>query len=73
MQSGVVDNSGLRLYYTKEARKYDAAVLTTGHNVDPLHIIAPGQSDWVSVGHCSTDCTSKVHCEQYDCLLNCKK
>ncbi|XP_076044750.1 uncharacterized protein LOC143027356 [Oratosquilla oratoria] len=57
-KSGIVDNSGLRLYYTERLRKYDAGILTVGHNVRPDLIIPPG-TRWTTTGHCTKDCLAK--------------
>lgn len=53
------DNSGLRLYYTPELRKYDAGVLSIGMEPTWRHIIPPGQPRVVSEGHCVEDCTRR--------------
>ncbi|XP_068222671.1 MOXD1 homolog 1-like [Palaemon carinicauda] len=58
LRKGVVDNSGLRIYYTENLRQYDAGILMTGHKVTPMQIIPPRQQ-WFSVGIC----------EAYDCFF----
>lgn len=56
----MVDNSGLRLYFTPTLRKHDAGVLSIG--MDPIwrHIIPPGQPRVISEGHCISDCTEQT-------------
>ena len=55
----MVDDSGLRIYYTPNLRENDAAVLLIGHDVVPSHIIPPGRS-WTTISHCTSDCTQAV-------------
>lgn len=56
----MVDNSGMRLYITPSLRDYEAGSLTIGHTVDPVHVIGPKSQHWLSMGHCTSDCTTKV-------------
>ena len=53
----MVDNSGVRLYYTEQLRQHDAAYLTIGHLTSAMHVIPPNKN-WTSVGICSSDCTN---------------
>ncbi|KAL1374765.1 hypothetical protein pipiens_004828, partial [Culex pipiens pipiens] len=55
----VVDNSGLKLYYTQTLRKFDAGVLSVGLDPNWRHIIPPGQQKVVSEGHCIGACTER--------------
>ncbi|XP_058465517.1 MOXD1 homolog 2-like [Malaya genurostris] len=55
----VVDNSGLKLYYTQSLRNFDAGVLSVGLDPNWRHIIPPGQEKVVSEGHCIGSCTQK--------------
>ncbi|XP_064097931.1 MOXD1 homolog 1-like isoform X2 [Macrobrachium nipponense] len=59
LRQDVVDNSGLRIFYTEKVRKYDAANVALGHNVSPRMIIPPGQT-WLTVGHCVSECTEML-------------
>ncbi|KAK3516685.1 hypothetical protein QTP70_022190 [Hemibagrus guttatus] len=54
--AGVVDNSGLRLYYTAQLRQFDAAVLQTGLMVliGKLYGIPPNTSSFHTYGLCDT-------------------
>ena len=62
--TGVVDDSGLRLFYTEKLRTYDAGTLTVGHSVNPNMIIPPRQT-WKTVGHCSGHCTEEVRSQPH--------
>lgn len=56
---GMIDSSGLRFYYTKQLRKYDAGVFQIGAAVSSSMTIPPGQEDWETSGFCSADCTKE--------------
>ncbi|XP_039268984.2 DBH-like monooxygenase protein 1 homolog [Styela clava] len=57
LESGIIDNSGLRFTYTSTLRKYDIGVLETGSAVFGLdHIIPPGAETFTSISHCTPDC-----------------
>lgn len=60
----MVDNSGLRIYYTPELRKYDGGILSVGMEPIWKHIIPPGQPRVVSEGHCVEECTNKAFPER---------
>ncbi|TRY57127.1 hypothetical protein DNTS_024001 [Danionella cerebrum] len=42
LQRGLVDSSGLRLYYSPSLRRYDAGVIETGVWVSLYHMLPPG-------------------------------
>ncbi|XP_028841164.1 DBH-like monooxygenase protein 2 homolog [Denticeps clupeoides] len=54
LTKGVVDSSGLRLYYTDKLRKNDAAILQTGLAVGPGYLIPPNSSVFHTYGLCDT-------------------
>uniref|UniRef100_A0A8C8G641 DOMON domain-containing protein n=1 Tax=Oncorhynchus tshawytscha TaxID=74940 RepID=A0A8C8G641_ONCTS len=56
LQQGVLDSSGLRLFYTPELRQYDAGVIETGVWVSLYHMLPPGMQEYVSEGHCTREC-----------------
>lgn len=58
LKKGVVDSSGLRIFYTDQLREIDAGVIMVGSSVSPNMLIPPGQ-EWTTVGICSGDCTEK--------------
>ena len=49
----VVDNSGFRIYYTDELRKYDAAISLLQNRLD---IIPQQQSSFTSYSYCPSQC-----------------
>ncbi|XP_050715576.1 uncharacterized protein LOC126998176 [Eriocheir sinensis] len=56
LKKGVVDSSGIRLFYTDQLRQHDAGTILFGHSVSPLHIIPPAQK-WLTAGYCDASCT----------------
>ncbi|KAI5627751.1 DBH-like monooxygenase protein 1-like isoform X1, partial [Silurus asotus] len=56
LQRGIVDSSGLRLFYTPRLRSYDAGVIETGVWVSLYHMLPPGMQDYVTEGHCMQEC-----------------
>ena len=58
--AGVVDNSGLRVFYTDRLREHDTGNVGIGLNAYKLHIIPPRQKAFRSVGVCSSNCTEQV-------------
>ncbi|XP_042880997.1 uncharacterized protein LOC122258825 [Penaeus japonicus] len=59
LQADVVDASGVKIFYTENLREHEAGSLVIGHGIFN-HIIPPKTSNWLSVGHCSSDCTSQM-------------
>ncbi|XP_009072224.1 PREDICTED: putative DBH-like monooxygenase protein 2, partial [Acanthisitta chloris] len=51
---GLIDSSGIRIYYTPELRKYDVGVLQTGVFIFPAHFIPPGAESYRSYGLCNS-------------------
>ncbi|XP_068720678.1 DBH-like monooxygenase protein 1, partial [Montipora capricornis] len=58
-REGMIDSSGLRLYYTKRLRKYDAGMLYVGAAVDQSMMIPPKEKSWEFNGFCSEECTKE--------------
>ncbi|XP_073672824.1 DBH-like monooxygenase protein 1 homolog [Garra rufa] len=56
LQKGIVDSSGLRLYYSPSLRRYDAGVIETGVWVSLYHMLPPGIQDYITEGHCTQEC-----------------
>ncbi|KAM6144563.1 putative DBH-like monooxygenase protein 2 [Phoenicopterus ruber ruber] len=52
--AGLIDSSGVRIYYTPELRKYDVGVLQTGIFTFPVHFIPPGAESYRSYGLCNS-------------------
>ncbi|XP_026505329.1 DBH-like monooxygenase protein 1 [Terrapene carolina triunguis] len=57
---GLIDNSGLRLFYTTDLRKYDAGVIEAGVWVSLFHNIPPGMPEFMSEGHCTLECLEEA-------------
>lgn len=55
-QQGMMDSSGLRLFYSPELRQYDAGVIETGVWVSLYHMLPPGLHEYTSEGHCTQEC-----------------
>ncbi|XP_039264092.2 dopamine beta-hydroxylase-like isoform X1 [Styela clava] len=57
-RSGVVDNSGIRFFYTNHPRKYDSGVLEVGvTNSKTILGIPPQRDQFVLSGTCTKQCT----------------
>jgi len=56
-ETGVHDDSGIRIYYTKNLRKYDAAVMTLGDPIATFPDIPPLQSRYEYEADCPAVCT----------------
>uniref|UniRef100_A0A8C8SW32 Monooxygenase DBH like 1 n=1 Tax=Pelusios castaneus TaxID=367368 RepID=A0A8C8SW32_9SAUR len=59
-QEGLLDNSGLKLFYTPILRKYDAGIIESGVWVSLYHNIPPGMPQFTSEGHCTRECLQKA-------------
>ncbi|EAW48033.1 monooxygenase DBH like 1 [Homo sapiens] len=59
-EEGLIDNSGLRLFYTMDIRKYDAGVIEAGLWVSLFHTIPPGMPEFQSEGHCTLECLEEA-------------
>lgn len=58
---GVVDNSGLRIFYTPELRKYDSGVLLLGHALWwPKMVIPPKADNFRIDSYCTKECTKTL-------------
>ncbi|KAL5011590.1 hypothetical protein ScPMuIL_010141 [Solemya velum] len=57
LQSDVRDSSGVRAYYTRKLRQYDAGVLIAGMISNHINVVLPpSYEDFVSIGHCPSEC-----------------
>ncbi|KYO37527.1 DBH-like monooxygenase protein 1 precursor isoform A [Alligator mississippiensis] len=52
--TGLIDSSGIRLFFTPNLRKYDMGVLQTGVFTFPVHFIPPGSPAYHSYGLCNS-------------------
>ncbi|XP_071840327.1 dopamine beta-hydroxylase-like [Apostichopus japonicus] len=61
--SGLIDNSGIRYYYTKTLRRFDIGVLEVGVTYSPNLVIPPQEEDFEWNGLCLPSCTSGLPTE----------
>ncbi|KAM5132146.1 putative DBH-like monooxygenase protein 2 [Mantella aurantiaca] len=54
-KQGILDSSGVRIYYTPELRKHDGGVMMTGIFTFPVHFIPPGAELFRNYGLCNTN------------------
>merc|ERR550532_42389 len=66
----ILDSSGLRIYYTKNLRQHDTAMLLVGTEVNFLHMIPPQQELFKTVGRCTAECTKNSIPEDGIQILN---
>ncbi|MXQ86580.1 hypothetical protein E5288_WYG009401 [Bos mutus] len=59
-KEGLIDNSGLRLFYTADIRKYNAGVIEASLWVSLFHTIPLGLPDFRSEGHCTLECLEEA-------------
>jgi len=55
--SGVVDSSGLKIYYTPTLREHTAGMLQFGLELGAWQFIPPGMEDAVNIAYCMSECT----------------
>ncbi|CAH8671649.1 unnamed protein product [Schistosoma margrebowiei] len=55
--SGIIDNSGFRLYITNQLRKYDVGIMELGLVYTPNNFIPYNQSKFILAGYCDSQCT----------------
>ena len=58
MKEGHLDDSGIRLYFTKDLREHDLGLLMLGVNGSPKDIMVPAQTDELNLKTiCYPQCT----------------
>ncbi|XP_050523750.1 MOXD1 homolog 1-like isoform X2 [Daktulosphaira vitifoliae] len=60
----VMDNSGVRVYYTDHLRTNDGGIMAVGMAVSPMHIIPPRQANYKTTSLCDKDCTNVIFPER---------
>ncbi|XP_029345132.1 MOXD1 homolog 1 [Acyrthosiphon pisum] len=60
----VMDNSGVRVYYTEFLRPNDAGIMAVGMAVSPIHIVPPKQLAYRTASLCDKDCTNVIFPER---------
>lgn len=56
----VIDNSGIRVFYSPKEREYEAGIFVTGHRRSPFMTIPPSQAEFNIYGICSAECMWNV-------------
>ncbi|XP_040217656.1 putative DBH-like monooxygenase protein 2 [Rana temporaria] len=54
-KEGLLDSSGIRIYYTPQLREHDGGILMTGIFTFPIHFIPPGADHFRNYGLCNTE------------------
>lgn len=68
---GLIDSSGIRLFFTPNLRKYDMGVLQTGVFTFPVHFIPPGSPAYHSYGLCNSSQFEEVSLGKVLCCCLC--
>ena len=58
---GVIDSSGMRIWYTSSPREYDAGILTVGYSVTPHMVVPPNDKNFTITGFVHEECTNRVN------------
>ncbi|CAF0824212.1 unnamed protein product [Didymodactylos carnosus] len=58
LKAGIIDHSGIRIYYTRELRKNDAAIMEVGLEYNPKNSIPPHLAAFRLSGYCLGPCTN---------------
>ncbi|CAF1262071.1 unnamed protein product [Rotaria sordida] len=56
-KKSIIDQSGIRIYYTTKLRKYDAGIIEVGLEYNPKNSIPPGSTAFRVFGYCDSECT----------------
>ena len=67
VHAGIVDSSGMRLYYTNQPPEEETEIIILGHLPIGHMIIPPGVGRYTVTGYCSQKCTETVSA----CLPTC--
>ncbi|CAL1540451.1 unnamed protein product [Lymnaea stagnalis] len=59
LRTDFVDNSGMRLYLTKQLRQHDAGIIEAGLAVDMNLVVPPYESSFVMRGYCQSSCVDQ--------------
>ncbi|CAF0755135.1 unnamed protein product [Rotaria sordida] len=57
LKKGIVDQSGIRIYYTSTLRKYDAGIMEVGLEYNAKNSIPPQTNKFRISGYCTGECT----------------
>ncbi|XP_048780652.2 DBH-like monooxygenase protein 1 homolog [Ostrea edulis] len=56
LRDDILDNSGIRIFYTNHLRQHEAGVMETGMEITLTQFIPPHETSFLSQGICSTGC-----------------
>ena len=56
----LVDNSGLRMVYTKNLRRFDSGILEIGHATLTTLMVPPNAESFTITGECDASCVGRV-------------
>jgi len=57
LKKGIVDQSGIRFYYTKKLRKYPAGIMEVGLEYNAKNSVPPRATAFRVSGYCAKECT----------------
>jgi dopamine beta-monooxygenase len=57
LKKDIIDQSGIRIYYTSKLRKYDAAIMEVGLEYNAKNSIPPQTNSFRVSGYCTSECT----------------
>jgi len=57
LKKGIIDQSGIRIYYTPTLRKFDAGIMEVGLEYNPKNSIPPRSTAFRMSGYCTGECT----------------
>ena len=57
LKKGIIDHSGIRLFYTPKVRKSDAGIMEVGLEYNPKNSIPPKSKAFRVSGYCASECT----------------
>jgi dopamine beta-monooxygenase len=57
LKKNIIDQSGIRLYYTPDLRKSDAGIMEVGLEYTPKNSIPPETNEFRISGYCASECT----------------
>jgi dopamine beta-monooxygenase len=57
LKKGIIDRSGIRIYYTSKLREYAAGIMEVGLEYNPKNSIPPKVESFRISGYCASECT----------------
>ena len=56
----IIDSSGMRVKLTSNLRQHDVGTLTVAHETSKRQVIPPQETDFITRGYCTHECTENV-------------